>query len=105
VITWVFRNLCKKSVMTVKVQKVSVHVPGTRASIITTPVGRAADRKAKLTVPSSVPALTSLIFTNLPTEAASSRSLTKAFRPMVRWNAGQKEDRIRSDMKVSSAEA
>ena len=97
-ITWVFRNLCKKSVMTAKVQKANEHVPGTRASIITTPVGKAADRKVKLTVPSSAPGITSLIFTNLPTEAASSRSLTKAFRPMVRWNAEQK-DRIRYGVK------
>jgi len=87
-ITWVFRNLCKKVSLDCKGgKKVNMHVPGTRASIITKPVGRAADRKAKLTVPSSAPALTSLMFTNLPIEAASSRSLTNAFRPMVRRNA------------------
>jgi hypothetical protein len=65
--------------------KANVQIPGIRASIITTPVGRAADIKTKLTVPSSDPALTSAICAKLPLVAASSKSFTKAFRPMM-WS-------------------
>jgi hypothetical protein len=89
VVARVFGNLCESVNRDFKRAKANMHIPGIRASITTMPVGSAADIKTKLTVPSSAPALTSAILGTLPTVVASSRSFTKAFRPMLRSDAEQ----------------